>query len=205
MKHYLLVFILLLVAVAYFLFQSQQPQRTFHTNLVNIDTAQVTALRIYSPANAGKEMAFLKQADGSWQIKTDSLQQIIDKALVQQMLHEIQAVKPKQLVSNNPEKQTEYKTREGEATRLKVQEGDKTTLDLYIGRISIKQNQTAATQSQENGSPFGNSQQPLISTYLRLHNQNDTYSADGMLGLMFNRPAKDYLPKNEQENPIETH
>lgn len=141
----------------------------FRQDLVDIDTAQISRMLIESPES---ETELLK-SDGKWDViigpdKTVSAQ----PGTIRNLLQSVQSVRPSRMVTRDPGKWAEYQV-DTTGTRIRIFEGQKKTLDLIIGR-------------------FGIMDQRNFFSYVRLHDEDEVYTADNFMGMTIGTEPADY-------------
>ena len=165
-----IIFFVLLIIVAGILFFDSGNERTFRDVLVDIDTTAVTEIHIISKANNYKPVRLFKQ-DDNWLVElADGKNAPVTDQRLEQTFKELTAIVPKRLAARGKDKWSNFQV-DSSGTRVQVLEGNKTTLDLVIGRFNYQQ------------------QPRSISTYVRLANDNDVYEVDGFLSMTFNQNA----------------
>lgn len=165
-----IIFFVLLIVVAGILFFDSGNERTFRDVLVDIDTTSVTEIHITAKANNFKPVRLFKQ-DDNWFVELPNGKNApVSNQRIEQTFKQLTAIVPKRLAARGKDKWSSFQV-DSSGTRVKVMEGDKTTLDLIIGRFNYQQ------------------QPRSISTYVRLANDNDVYEVDGFLSMTFNQNA----------------
>jgi len=165
------IFAALLLAVAVLFFSDAgKNERTFREALVDIDTAGVTQMLIFSKANNFKPVKIFKQ-NNVWQVelKNGKIASVAEQKMTQ-TFSELTSIVPKRLAARNKVKWNEFQV-DSAGTRVQIFEGDDITLDIIIGRFNYQQ------------------QPRSVSTYVRLYNDVDVYEVDGFLALTFNKDA----------------
>lgn len=163
------LFALGLIYLGVELFGDRSRSKGFRQDLVVIDTARISRMLIESPES---ETELLK-SDGKWHVvigpeKTISAQ----PGTVRNLLQSIQSVRPSRMVTRDPGKWAEYQV-DTAGTRIRIFEGQKKTLDLIIGRFGIL--------GQRN-----------FFSYVRLHDDDEVYTADNFMGMTIGTEPADY-------------
>ena len=143
--------------------------KSFRTELVRIDTAQVTRIVVESPT----ESTEVSKGNEAWQValKDGSKKPALSSA-VRNLLTSLEGIKPTRIVARSENKWKDYSV-DSTGTRVKVYEGNKNTLDLIIGR-------------------FGMENQRQFYTHVRLADENDVYIANDFMGISIARSANDF-------------
>ena len=167
----LLVFlvVLLLIYSAMEFFGTSGRSSSFRSELVSIDTAQVTKVLI----TKGSETLNLVDADSSWIVfyTEDEVYSAVGDR-VRSALASLQAIKPSRVATRNPEKWAEFQV-DSTGIRVEVFEGGDRSLDIVLGR-------------------FGMQGQQQFHTYVRLFDDNDVYVAENFMSFSLSTSAESY-------------
>ncbi|MDZ4847600.1 MAG: DUF4340 domain-containing protein [Chitinophagales bacterium] len=172
--------LLLLVALGAILgaikyFDSQKGERNFRNELVEIDSAKVSTILIYPKSKKGEEVKLFKEGSG-WKVKiTDSKSQQVDSARITGLFEAIAGLKPTRLAARGSDKWKEFEV-DTSGSRLVVKEGDKTTLDILIGKFNFSGGRE-------------------VETLVRLSGEDETYAVNGFLDGTFNTGIDSYRNK----------
>lgn len=174
----LIVFIVLAgILVVSKLIRSKRSDRTFKAELVLVDTSRVTKIRLY-PGSENQEEILFSRSGNEWSVKKGDIISDAGKGSVENLLSEIIRIKPQRLAANSKEKWEDFHVTDSLATRIKIEEDGKETLDLMIGRFSYKQqNNPYAAYGRGNISGI---------TYVRLAGEKEVYAIDGFLSMTIN-------------------
>ena len=161
--------ILLLIVVITIITDSGKNERTFREELVDLDTAKVSAIYIYPKSQNHKEVKLFKE-EGAWKVRLDDTRVAeAPKEKINNILDQLLKIVPKRLAARDVAKWTEYQV-DSTGTRIKVEENGKEVLNLILGRFSFQQPRS-------------------MSTYVRLDKDTDVYEVDGFLDMTFNKDA----------------
>ncbi len=164
--------VLVVIALLIYIGDSSSNERSFRSNLVDIDTTAVTEIIIY-PKKLSGEKVRLFEDDGSWKVELNSGNTApVTKSKIEGLLKQLLEVKPERLAGRGSESWTEFEVDSG-ATRVEVYEGADKTLDLIIGKFTFQQPRT-------------------MKSYVRLANDTDVYQVNSFLGMSFNQDANSF-------------
>ncbi len=155
---------------------SSKSNRTFREELVSIDSAAVTQILLYPKATEHAEVKLEKIGD-SWQVNLPNGKKAsvpVDR--IQGLIIELQKIKPMRLAATKRSRWSDFKT-DSSGTRVKVMEGEQTTLDIIIGRFDFNQQARSAT------------------SFVRLYDDSSVYAVDGFLELSFNQGHDSFRDK----------
>lgn len=176
-KTLLLLLVVLAAAVgAVKCFDSKKGERNFRSELVeDVDSAKVSTILIYPKSKKGEEVKLTKEGAG-WKVKiTDSKSQQVDSARMTGLFKAILSLKPTRLAARGSDKWKEFEV-DTTGSRLVVKEGDKTTLDIIIGKFNFSGGRE-------------------VETLVRLSGEDETYAVNGFLDGTFNTGIDAYRDK----------
>ncbi len=176
-KSLLIIFgVLIIFAVLYVVVESGRGERSFKTNIVNIDTARVTAISIYPRAANHQEVKLYKEGKDNWKVNLDNNKTAsVPETKVKSLLGMLVKIKPTRVAAQDKSKWPEFQV-DTAGIRVKVYEGGDNTLDLIVGKFSFQQSRQ-------------------MNTFVRLNGENEVYETQGFLGMALNQKA-DYYRNN---------
>jgi hypothetical protein len=168
-KLVVLLIVLALIYVALQLFGGRTRSKNYRAELVQIDTAKVSALNIIKE---GRQVD-LKRESGKWKVKLENENWTdANPRAVQNALASLMRIKPTRMVTRDPARWKEYDA-DTSGVEVQVLEGKKKALDLIIGRFGVRDQQN-------------------FFTYVRLKGDNEVYAADNFMGISFNTRVNDF-------------
>lgn len=185
-----LIGVLAVLILAYFsmkFFGGKSRSKSFKAEIVEIDTAKVTKVLI---GGKGESLELLKEND-AWKVSIgNGKYAVAEKSSVKSTLNSLLSIKPSRIAANKQDKWKEYQV-DSAGTRVQVFEGNKSTLDLIIGRFGFNQQ---AMQQQQQMMMGGRGGQQFYN-YVRLQDENEVYVADNFMGMSINSDASGYRNK----------
>lgn len=172
-KSLIIVFVVLVIAAVIIYFpSSEKTERTFKTELVEVDTATISEIVISPKKLNGGSYKIFRENEG-WNIDLVNGKTVsVPKEKADRLIDQILSIKPLRLASRSKSKWTEFEV-DSAATRVVVKEGSTTTLDVMIGKFLFQQPRS-------------------VSTYVRLSDETDVYLVEGFLSMSFNQDASSY-------------
>ena len=172
-KKLIIVFVVLVVAAVIIYFpSSEKTERTFKTELVDVDTSAISEIVISPKKLNGGSYKIFKEND-IWKSDLENGKTVsVPKEKADRLIDQILSIKPLRLASRSKSKWAEFEV-DTSATRLVVKEGSTTTLDVMIGKFLFQQPRS-------------------VSTYVRLSEETDVYLVEGFLSMSFNQDANSY-------------
>lgn len=162
-------------------FRSSKLESNLRKELVVLDTAKVTEVRIQSTATEGKELKLVK-AGKTWKVVAEGEEANVERGTVESMLGVAMNIQAQRLVTRKKEKWEEFELGEN-STRVTVFNGSEKLADFRVGKFGVPQNQ------QQPGGIQG------MYTYIRLTNEDEVYSSEGFIGSHFNRSFDQWRDK----------
>jgi hypothetical protein len=180
-RNLLIIFLILAALFVVTRFTSKKrSDRTLKTDIVQIDTSQVTSILLYPRAEHGIGLEFSK-APASWTVTREGLSASADMRNVNSLLGELSGLQTEQLVARSRESWSGYQVDDSLGTRIVVKEGNKTTLDLVVGRFHFQ------PPPQNSYDPYRQNR-GTGKSYVRLTGEEEVYSVEGFLAMSINQP-----------------
>jgi hypothetical protein len=169
------------------LYQSRVTDNTLNPVIIEIDTNKVSKISIFPKVENGTEIKFHKDGK-NWKLSNGKITCDPQEEVAQNLINILREVKPKHLASRNKDKWADFMLTDTLATRVKVYEGDKVTLDLLIGKFSYQKG-----NSQYGGMYGGGG---TGTSYIRLYDEDEVYAIDGFLTYTFNQAFNNFRNQN---------
>jgi hypothetical protein len=178
--------LLILVIIIYYM-DSKKGERTFRSNIVDIDTSKVTSIIIY-PKRSREEPVEIQRKGNLWKIKTGQKLFNADENIVNNILKTLTELRPKRVAATDRSRWKEFEVTDSLATRVKLITGKKTGADIYFGKFSYQQ--------PKNQMAYYYNQRGTINTYIRIAGDKIVYVVEGYLGMTLNRELNDFRNKS---------
>lgn len=161
------------------IFRSPKLESNVRKELVKLDTAKVTEIRLQPAKSGGKELTLIK-SDNSWKLSGESKEAKVEKGTVESMLAVVMNLQAQRMVTRKSEKWDTFEVGEN-STRVSVYARGEKQADFRVGKTGFSQG-----QSQGMSGAF---------TYIRLTDEEEVYAAEGIIGSHFNRSFNDWRDK----------
>lgn len=175
--------IILVVLLGFFLinklFFSDRKERNFRTQLVSLDTAQVTNIDLF-PQDA--EKITLHKEGTQWTVQQGNITNPADQSAVKNLLTTLEDLKPQRLAATSEDQWEELGVTDSTATRVVVSANGKEVADVYIGKFNIN----TSGQQQQQMNPMQR-QMPSATSFVRVGNEEEVYAIDGYQTMSINR------------------
>lgn len=170
------VFVVLLALVVIVeLMDFRKGNRTFKSDLVEVNAEDVTSIELYPKAVAGKLIRLFREND-VWKVESDGKIYNADAQGASRMIMELNGVKPKSVAATSKERWSQFEVTDSLGTRVKLLSGNNVLADIVIGKFSFAQPNT-------------------MTSYVRLTDDKEVYGVDGMLAMTFNRNLNSFRDK----------
>ena len=163
--------------------QSGRPESTLRTQLVTLDTSQVSGITLHPPGEA--EAIIFRASDGGWDVQQGEVTARADQAALDGLLSTLQGLKPQRLAARSAEQWDTFEVTDSLGTRVEVHGNEQTLADVYVGKFSV---QATPPPPMQPGMPPVQQPQPKATSYVRLASEPEVYAVDGFLSSSFNRP-----------------
>ncbi|NPA36310.1 MAG: DUF4340 domain-containing protein [Chlorobi bacterium] len=182
--------VLLLAVIAVKVSDSFSRGNTLKNVLFDINTDDVTTIRIYPQTEKGKEITLVKN-NGLWSVKYNGATYNGDQNLINSLPGQINKLKPLRLAATKKESWKNFQVTDSAATKVVLENNGKVLAGLYIGKFSYIMPKNRMPQQN----PYMRQPQGKMNTYVRTLDDNNVYAVEGFLGMSFNRSADDFRDK----------
>lgn len=176
--------IALLALIALFVvarvFRSPGLESNLRKDLVSLDTARVTEIRIL-PSTAHDQVIKLIKAGDTWTVEKEGKKHEADGSSVKDLLGQISSIDAERMVSRKKEKWETFNVGE-KSTNVSVYYGTDLETNIHIGKSGF---------NQGGGGMYGGS----AYTYVRLSDEDEVYVVNGFYEGTFNRAFNDWRNK----------
>lgn len=162
-------------------FRSSRLESNIRKELVKLDTARVTEVKIKSSATEGEELKLIKTGS-IWKVVSGTKEAVTEPGVVSSMLGVAMNLNVQRLVSRKKEKWETFEVGEN-STRVTIFDGDEKLADFRVGKFGFPQEQQQ-----------GNGIQGMY-TYVRLTNEDEVYTSEGFIASHFNRSFNQWRDK----------
>ena len=184
-----LVILLIIVLGIYFLSDMfENEDRTFRSELVSMDTAEITKIVIVPKIGGGDEISLIRTG-AAWELKSAGKSYKPDNNAIKNIITKLSILKPERVAATNSSKWKGFEVTDSTSTRVKLYVGDKVESEIYIGKFSYTQPPQGQGQMQQR------QQQGKMSTHVRLAGEDEVYVVDGFLKMEIQSNVDAYRDK----------
>lgn len=172
----ILFLIFAVIAVIMFLYDRNKGERSFKSELFTVDSSKVTAISVYPKGKINNPLRLVKTGK-TWEIKSNKNIYPADSLVIQRIISALCKVKPERVAGTGKSSWKGLEITDSLGTHVIVEQGNEVIADLWIGKISI---------SQDNNTPgYGRSQNISFKSHIRVTGDDRVYVVDGFLSMMF--------------------
>src|SRR5258706_5516071 len=178
----LLIGLMVLVAifVASRFFRAPALESNLRKNLLTLDTASVSEVRVLPSKEHTEELRLLRDGK-NWKVINGKRSEPSDKAAIKSILEALGNLQAQRLASRKKEKWEDFKVGET-GTHVSVYDGKgKKVADFHVGKVGF---------TPGAGGTYGASY-----TYVRLSDENEVYTVEGFLEPTFNNSFNEWRDK----------
>lgn len=189
----ILVIILVVLVAIYFLTDLLgDNDRSFKSQIVEVDTAKVTDIYINIPKD--KAEISLSRTGGStdWSVMSGGQKFPADAGVVKNILSQFADMKPERVAATSKEKWGQYEVSDSAGTKVKLKNGKNELVDIYIGKFSYTQPPQQPGQQQN---PY-QQQRGKMTSFVRLADENKVYAVEGFMKMSYQKDINSYRNKS---------
>ena len=164
----LVLLVLVTIFVISKLYDGKKGESTLLTDLIEVDTADISGICFYPQSYDKKELK-LHKVGNEWKLSYDDKTVTADQNAIKSILTELDGLKPKRLVSNSEEKWEKYELTDSLGTSIRIESNGEIVTSLMLGKFNY------------------NEQTRTGVSFVRLTDDTKVYSTDGFISMAFNR------------------
>lgn len=165
----------------------KKEDRSFKSQLVEIDTSQVTRIEVV-PKIGGGDIITMERSGPEWTLKSAGKSYKPDVNTIKNILNELNRMRTERVAATDPSKWKEYEVTDSTATQVKIYDDGDLLTDIYLGKFSYSQ----APNQQQN--PYQR-QQAKMSTSVRLAGEDKVYNVEGFIKMNIQPKVDTYRAK----------
>lgn len=175
-KILLAIFLVLLVIAALFYFLDRRTgDRTFRSELFELDSANITSVTVYPKGGNNPSYQLIKSGP-SWELSMKNHRWPTDSNAIRNAISILMQVKPQRVAGKDESSWKNFDLTDSLSMRVVVEEQGETTADFRIGKVTF-------TQSGPQG--YGGNRQMMPLTYIRVAGDEKAYVVEGFISMLF--------------------
>lgn len=189
----ILIIILIVLVAIYFLADIfGNRERSFRSQIVEVDTARVTDIYINIPKENAEISLSRTGGSTDWSVMSGGQKFPADASVVKGILGQFADLKPERVAANSKAKWGQYEVSDSAGTRVKLNDGKKELVDIYIGKFSYTQPPQQPGQQQN---PY-QQQRGKMTSFVRLTDEEKVYAVEGFMKMSFQKDINSYRNKS---------
>lgn len=182
-----LIILLAILIVAYLISKlTEREDRTFKSEIVEVDTADITKIAIIPKIGGGDDIVFTKTGH-EWKLESGGKFYKPDNSAVKNILSELIRMKSERVAATDDSRWKEFEVTDSTGTRIKLYDGKKVVSDLFIGKFSYTQPKGPQNPYQQN--------KGKMSTCVRPADDDEVYVVDGFIKMSIQSNVDSYRDK----------
>lgn len=167
------------------LFRSPKLESNIRKELVSLDTADITEIRM---ASAGDQPTVIKvkKDKGRWTVSQDDRSYPADRSIVEDVLSTVASLSAERMVSRKKDKWDSYNVGE-KSTDVAVYAGSSRKAEFRVGKTGFNQSPSSGQFGRQGMEAF---------TYVRLADEDEVYMVNGFLEATFSRGLNDWRDRS---------
>lgn len=181
--------ILLAVLIGIYLLSklSSDDERSFKSEMVTIDTTDVTKIVIMPKLGGEGSEVVLTRSGQAWDLESGGKSYKPDMATVNNVLRELKSMKSERVAATDNSRWAEFEVTDSTATRVKLFKNKKLISDVYIGKFNYVQPPSTQDPRQQ--------QRGKMSTFVRPAEDDEVYVVDGFIKMSIQANVDNYRDK----------
>ena len=179
---FILAVMLAVVETIAYIYDRRQGDRTFRTDLFSVDSATVTAIKIYPKGSTGEPLT-LARSGKSWEIRTGNRSYPADSGAISNILSSLAHVTAEHVAASDAAGWKPLEINDSLGRHVVVEQGSSVAADFMVGKASFIQDQ--GMQNRRGNRGFS------VKSHIRLAGDDHVYVVDGFLSMVFSdQPAQ---------------
>ncbi|MCD4697215.1 MAG: DUF4340 domain-containing protein [Bacteroidales bacterium] len=183
----LIVLLVVLLGIYFLTKLTEKEDRTFKSQLVELDTASVTQMKIIPKLGSDAGEIIFTRTGQEWKMESVGKIYKPDKSSIGNILTELIRMKTERVAATDESKWKALEVTDSTASRVQVFKGNKVLADIYLGKFSYTQ------APQQN--PYQQRQQARMFTNIRLAGDNNVYVVEGFIKMNIQPKVDSYRAK----------
>jgi len=181
----LVIVLLVLGVVFYFAVYSDHSNSSYKNELINLDTAGVTKIKIEAPDKAPFE---LTKNNNLWNLQLDNNQADADLNKIKALLTQMSPLKTIRVATNSQKDFDKYGVGD-KALKINFLDGNKSLAVLYLGKVHYE------VPEEDERNPYSKGTQGRLIGYARTDGDNLVYVVDGYMKISYGDGADSFKKK----------
>jgi hypothetical protein len=186
----LVIILVILVAVIFIIDMMGDKERSFRSDIIEVDTASITSVVINIPKDQAEIILSRTGSSSNWVVMSQGNKYAADISVVKNILAQLNDIKAERVAATNEDKWDQFEVSDSTGTRVILKDGNNEVADLYVGKFSYAQPPQGAQQN-----PY-QQQRGKMTSFVRLADENEVYAVDGFLKMSYQNDVNSYRNKS---------
>jgi hypothetical protein len=183
-----LIILLVVLAGIYLITKlTEKEDRSFRSEMVSIDSADVTKIVILPKLGGEGEEVMITRMGDDWKLESEGKSYKADPSSIKNILAELMRMKSERVAAVDESKWSQYEVSDSTGTRIQLHKDRKMIADLYVGKFDYTQPQGPQNPYQQN--------RGKMSTYVRPAEDKEVYVVDGFIKMSIQPSVNAYRDK----------
>ena len=166
---------------------TEKEDRTFRSEMVTIDSADVTKIVILPKLGSDGQEVIITKTGTEWKLESEGKTYKADLSSIKNVLAELMRMKSERVAAVDESKWKEYEVSDSTGTRIQLYKNKKMITDLYVGKFDYSQPKGPQNPYQQN--------RGKMSTYVRPAEDMEVYVVDGFIKMSIQPSVNAYRDK----------
>jgi len=186
----LVIILVILAAVFLIIDMMGDKERSFRSDIIEVDTANITSVEISIPKDQVQIILSRTGSSSDWVVMSEGNKYPADVSVVKNILTQLNDIKAERVAATNKTKWDQFEVSDSTGTRVVLKEGKKEVADLYVGKFSYAQPPQGMQQN-----PY-QQQRGKMTSFVRLTDEKEVYAVDGFLKMSYQSDVNSYRNKS---------
>jgi hypothetical protein len=186
----LIIILIILVAAIVVIDMMGDKERSFRSEIIEVDTAGITSVLISIPKDQVEITLSRTGGSSDWVVMAEGNKYPADVSVVRNILSQLNDIKAERIAATSKDKWDQFEVSDSTGTRVILKDGKKEVADLYVGKFSYTQPPQGAQQN-----PY-QQQRGKMTSFVRLEDEKEVYAVDGFLKMSYQNDVNSYRNKN---------
>jgi len=184
----MLIILLLILGGIYLITKlTQKEERTFRSEMVAIDSAEVTRMMILPKLGGDGQEVLITKTGNEWKLESEGKTYKADPTSITNILAELMRMKSERVAAVDESRWIEFEVSDSTGTRIQLFKSKKMIADLYVGKFDYTQPKGPQNPYQQN--------RGKMSTYVRPADDKTVYVVDGFIKMSIQPSVNAYRDK----------
>lgn len=183
-----LIILLLILGGIYLVTKlTEKEERTFRSEMVTIDSADVTKMVIMPKLGGDGQEVLITKTGNEWKLESEGKKYKADPTSVNNILAELMRMKSERVAAVDELRWNEFEVSDSTGSRIQLFNSSKMIADLYIGKFDYTQPKGPQNPYQQN--------KGKMSTFVRPADDKTVYVVDGFIKMSIQPSVNAYRDK----------